>query len=342
MLTLKLFIMRILPTCDAILACVLYLPARLLKAIRARGIQNFPKSQRMLTRIGMLPIIDHFYDPLCHQKHLRKPLTEARLLPGIVWDAQEQIDFLERFHYSHELMDIKDYKEDDDTFHFNNGLFESGEVECWYNMIRIVKPRRIIEIGSGYSTLVAIRAIKKNTEDDPEYRCRHTCIEPYQAEWLDRLDITVIRKKVEEVEIERFMELTHNDILFIGSSHILRPQGDVLFEYLTLLPLLHQGVLIHIHDIFSPHDYPAAWVLREQRLWNEQYLLEAFLSSNSEWQIIMALNYLQHAFYDQLRAVCPFLTRQREPSSFYIQKIAPPGDVQIQQQEGIRQSAIRL
>ena len=251
MFTLKLFFMRVLPGFDAVLACVLYLPARLLKAIRARGIQNFPKSQRMLNRIGMLPVIDHFYDPFCHQKHLSRPLTEVRALPGIMWNDQEQLTLLEQFRDSHELNDLKDYKENDHTFHFNNGLFESGEVECWYNMIRTVKPRRILEIGSGYSTLVAIRAIKQNTKDDPEYECRHICIEPYQAEWLDRLDMTVIRKKVEEVEIELFKKLMHNDILFIDSSHIVRPQGDVLFEYLTLLPQLHNGVIVHIHDIFS-------------------------------------------------------------------------------------------
>jgi hypothetical protein len=220
---------------------------------------------------------------------------------------------------------LKDYKEDDYTFHFHNGLFESGDVECWYNLIRRVKPRRIIEIGSGHSTLVAIRAIRQNTAEDPEYRCRHICIEPYQAEWLDRLDIiTVIRKRVEEVEIELFEALTHNDIVFIDSSHILRPQGDVLFEYLTLLPQLPKGVIVHIHDIFSPRDYPAAWVLQEQRLWNEQYLLEAFLNSNPQWDIILALNYLHHAYYDQLKAVCPFLMPQREPSSFYLQKTMSP------------------
>ena len=74
------------------------------------------------------------------------------------------------------------------------------------------------------------------------------------------------------------------DILFIGSSHVIRPQGDVLFEYLELLPTLKRGVIVHVHDIFSPRDYPQSWLLDEVRLWNEQYLLEAFLTDNEHWK----------------------------------------------------------
>ena len=78
---------------------------------------------------------------------------------------------------------------------------------------------------------------------------------------------------------------------------------------------------MHIHDVFSPHDYPKEWVLDEVKLWDEQYLLEAFLTSNPDWRIVGALNYLHHDYYDALKQVCPFLTPEREPGSFYIEKI---------------------
>jgi hypothetical protein len=96
----------------------------------------------------------------------------------------------------------------------------------------------------------------------------------------------------------------------------------VLFEYLELLPALSPGVIVHIHDIFSPKNYLKGWLEDEVRFWNEQYLLEAFLTHNRDWKIIGALNYLHHNHYEKLKAVAPYLTHDREPGSFYIQKIA--------------------
>ena len=110
----------------------------------------------------------------------------------------------------------------------------------------------------------------------------------------------VIRQPVETVDKTIFTCLESNDILFIDSSHIIRPQGDVLCEYLQILPVLQPGVLVHVHDIFTPKDYLDEW-LREQGLfWNEQYLLEAFLSGNTDYEIIAALNFLKHHHWDRI------------------------------------------
>ena len=198
-----------------------------------------------------------------------------------------------------------------------NETFESGDAEYWYQLIRSKKPRKIFEIGSGNSTLMAINAISMNKQDDPSYTCKHVCIEPYEMPWLEKTGVTVIRKKIEDVEISFFSELADCDILFIDSSHIIRPQGDVLFEYLQLLPSLNKGVIVHIHDIFSPRNYSNEWLMGDIRFWNEQYLLEAFLSHNTSWQIIGSINYLHHNHYKSLKKTCPFLTPDREPGSFY-------------------------
>ena len=103
---------------------------------------------------------------------------------------------------------------------------------------------------------------------------------------------------------------------------MIKPDGDVLFEYLELLPTLKPGVIVHVHDIFSPCNYPEPWLVDRVRLWNEQYLLEAFLTDNSTWRPIGALNDLHHNHYDALKSVAPFLTPEREPGSFYIQRRA--------------------
>jgi hypothetical protein len=118
-----------------------------------------------------------------------------------------------------------------------------------------------------------------------------------------------------------FESLASGDILFIDSSHVIRPQGDVLFEYLSILPRLSHGVLVHIHDIFTPKDYLTEWVVNERRLWNEQYLLEAFISMNRGFRVIGALNFLKHHHPDPLGAKLPVLRQelsQREPGSFWI------------------------
>jgi hypothetical protein len=98
---------------------------------------------------------------------------------------------------------------------------------------------------------------------------------------------------------------------------MIRPQGDVLTEYLQIFPSLKYGVYVHIHDIFTPKDYLKRWIIDDVRFWNEQYLLEALLTNTDRYEIVAALNYLKHHHYDQLREVCPYLTTNSEPGSFY-------------------------
>lgn len=114
-------------------------------------------------------------------------------------------------------------------------------------------------------------------------------------DWLDGVSgIEVLCQKIEQMDNQLLLELEKDDILFIDSSHVIRPQGDVLCEYLEILPILKPGVMVHIHDIFTPRDYLDHWLIDEVKLWNEQYLLEAFLSCNSQFEIIAALNFLSY------------------------------------------------
>lgn len=132
----------------------------------------------------------------------------------------------------------------------------------------------------------------------------------------------LIRDKVENTDKIIFNQLEENDILFIDSTHIIRPQSDVLFEYLEILPTIKSGVIVHVHDIFTPKDYPNEWIFDEHRLWNEQYLLEAFLIFNTEFKIIGALNYLSHNFNKEFKDKTPIYSQQagREPGAFWMIK----------------------
>jgi hypothetical protein len=291
--------------------------AIILKLFR-RGSRRFPFSKKVLLSVGVFPIRDHYYEPLFNPKHLRKPLSDERFLPGVDWNVSEQLATLKAFNFSTEFDNIPENFVNDTAFHFKNGAYESGDAEYWYNIIRLKKPKRIIEIGSGNSTKMARLAIQANQKLDSAYRCKHICIEPYEMPWLEKIGVEVMREKVENVGINFFKQLEANDILFIDSSHMIRPQGDVLYEYLELIPTLNKGVIVHIHDIFSPRDYPQSWVVDDVRFWNEQYLLESFMSFNSEWKIVGALNFLCHNYFDLLKEKCPRLTADREPCSFYM------------------------
>lgn len=314
-------ILKILPFADVLLAPFVYPSAWLLKMIRLARVDRMPRCRNALWRMGLFPIRDHYYEPQFDNRNPKRPFSQDRTLPGIDWNIAGQLELLAKLKFAKELADVPQQQPDTLDFYLNNGAFDSGDAEYWYQLIRLVRPRRIVEIGSGYSTLMAIRAVRENEQQHPGYSCKHVCIEPYERPWLEATGVTVVRHKVEDLDVEFFSELDENDILFIDSSHVIRPQGDVLFEYLELLPTLRQGVIVHLHDIFSPRNYLQQWLEEEVKFWNEQYLLEAFLSNNPNWKILAGLNFLRHNHYEKLNEVAPFLTPEREPVSFYIQKL---------------------
>lgn len=318
----KSLIKTLLPVADVLLMPFVYPAAWLMKGLRRAGVQRLPLCKRVLLKVGVFPIRNHYYEPQFDHRAAHPDFSADRALPGMDWNVAGQLALLERLTFAGELANVPREPPESLGFYINNGSFASGDAEYWYQLIRVIKPRRIIEIGSGNSTLMAIRAIAQNRADDPAHECEHVCIEPYEMPWLEASGVTVVRSRVEEVGLELFARLQENDILFIDSSHVIRPQGDVLFEYLQLLPTLNKGVIVHVHDIFSPKDYLREWLEDEVRLWNEQYLLEAFLTHNNAWQIVGALNFLHHHHPEKLKQVAPFLTPDREPGSFYIRKIA--------------------
>ena len=114
------------------------------------------------------------------------------------------------------------------------------------------------------------------------------------------------------------------DILFIDSSHMIRPQGDVLFIYQELLPALPPGVFVHVHDIFTPRDYPPGWLIKKRLFWNEQYLLEAFLAFNDSFEVVLACNQLYHEARERLLEKFTLLADapdRHQPKSFWMRRV---------------------
>lgn len=307
---------------DILLLPLIVPAAWILKAVRRAGMERLPRIRSLLRRIGVFPVRAHYYEPLFDFSQLGKPLGDDRSLPGIDLNIAGQLELLRRFDYVAELSALPVSPVEDGVFCFENGWYGAGDAEFLYSIIRLMKPRRIIEVGSGYSTLAGIEALRRNTEEAVP-SCTHVCIEPYERTWLESKGVTVLRTRLEDVGVERFRELQANDILFIDSSHVIRPQGDVLKEILEILPILNPGVLVHFHDVFTPRDYPAEWLEEKVLLWNEQYLLEAFLSCNREFEIIGALDFLTRHHFDAVAAKFPILAAKgpsAAPGAFWLRR----------------------
>ena len=246
----------------------------------------------------------HFYETVPDTTQFRDDIfTWQSEMAGVDMNLDGQMELLHRF--------MSEYKEEYDSFpseptgdpfgfHLRNGLFENVDAEMLYCMIREFKPRRIIEIGSGYSTRVSAGAIRKNRELDPGYDCELTCIEPNpRPEIKEGLGgaIKLVESNVQDVPVEFFSALDENDILFVDSSHVVVVGSDVCFEYLEVLPRLGKGVIVHTHDILLPRLYVEHW-FRMKVFWNEQFLLQAFLAFNTSFEVMWAGNYM-HAYHSE-------------------------------------------
>ena len=304
---------------DVVLVPIVAVTAPILALFRWIGAKRLPISSKVLKAIGVFPIRNHYYEPRFVYDDLRKPLDDERDLPGIDLDLEAQVALLASLDYRSELIDLDLRNRGNSTgFVFGNVAYESGDAEIWYSMLRTVKPRRVLEVGSGHSSLLAHAALRRNRVETGA-DIRHTLIEPFENPWLESLENTsVVRERAEDVSLDLFRELASGDVLFIDSSHMIRPQGDVLRLYLEVLPQLQAGVIVHIHDIFTPRDYLSTWLTESVLFWNEQYLLEALLSNSSRYEILLALNFLKHNAYARLAEVCPYMTPEREPGSLYL------------------------
>jgi len=245
----------------------------------------------------------HFYQPIPDTRSLPETLWERPSdLVGIDMNDAMQLDLL-RNHFPKFRHEYDQFPTEATgtagRFHFNNGLFDGTDALVAYCMIRHLQSRLIIEVGSGFSSLVAAEAIAKNDNS------ALICIEPFPLDFLRQGFAGLhflIEKKVEDIGLEFFSQLESGDILFIDSSHTVKIGGDVNYLFLEVLPRLRPGVIVHVHDIFLPFDYRRDWVMEEFRFWTEQYLLQAFLSFNSEFEVLMANSYLAHRYMKELKA----------------------------------------
>ncbi len=252
--------------------------------------------------VSIRPI--HYYEPLPDFRTLTQAMLEIRRVsPGIDFAVPAQISLVETL--AAESRAELDGIAQEGAFDFANTLFAGLDACAYYALIRHLRPNRVMEIGSGYSTRIASLALARNEAEGSPGKI--TCIEPYPEARLTQsnADYRLIQKPVQEVPLATFEELSMNDILMIDSSHVAKTGSDVCYEFLDILPRLKPHVWVHVHDIFFPQDYPSEWVINERRAYNEQYILEAFLSGNKAFIPKLANHWLVLDYREVVDTLCP-------------------------------------
>jgi len=239
----------------------------------------------------------HFYQPIPDTRELPETLwKQPSDLVGINMNDAMQLDLL-RNHFTKFRDECGNFPAEPPPG--QRRPFRGVDALAAYCMVRHFQPRLIIEVGSGFSSLALGQAAAKNKNS------ALICIDPFPSDFLRRgfpgLQSS-IEEKIQNIDLKFFSQLQSGDILFIDSSHTVKIGGDVNYLFLEVLPRLKPGVIVHVHDIFLPFEYRRDWVLDEFRFWNEQYLLQAFLTFNSEFEVLLANSYLNHYHQEDLKA----------------------------------------
>ena len=179
----------------------------------------------------------------------------------------------------------------------------------------------MIEIGAGWSTLVTAGAARRNAAEG--HPAAFSSFDPHPAAFLadgvEGLD-ALHAVGAADVPLAAFDELEVGDVLFIDSTHTVKIDGDVNHLILDVLPRLAPGVLVHFHDIFLPHEYPRRWIVEEGWYWAEQYLLQAYLAFNDDYETMLPIAALARAHRDRLGALFPEIDSFRGFAAYWIQR----------------------
>jgi hypothetical protein len=277
-------------------------------------------------RIGVHVMPVHFYSPIPDTGELKKNLARfefAHPMYGVDLREDEQWRLVETLVKSYE----KEYAEaGEGRFGFDDRempFYAPFNALTLYALVRHHKPAKMIQVGSGTSTRVSAAAFTANRREGKPGEL--IAIEPYPSDDLKRgFDglTRLVTKPVQEIPISEFKSLAENDILFIDSTHAVKIFGDVNYLYLTVLPQLRPGVIVHIHDIFFPRDYLPHHFFRARikQIWQEQYLLHAFLMFNREFRVMLASSHVHFKDPDRLKRLFPWYHLDRCPSSFWMRR----------------------
>jgi predicted O-methyltransferase YrrM len=243
-----------------------------------------------------------------------RDLWHDRPMPrGIDWDLEGEVAKLRQIApFARELADVpEDAPPGPPRFHWRNNFWTGTDAFVHYCLMRDAKPRRVVEIGCGWSSLLLAQALGENErEGSPQVAVDQ--VEPYpRTELLSALpDHWNLHEAIlQRAPMSLFEELEDGDVCFYDGSHIVKPGSDVVWFFAEVIPRLKPGVIVHLHDIFWPAEYPDEWIFERGQTWNEQYMLQAFLMYNSDFKPLLCnpalMHFHQAELEDLFAAVAP-------------------------------------
>lgn len=270
----------------------------------------------------------HFYSPIPLKKDVETYITKffgqlPDSIPAVDLRSDNQLALLDEFRQYYSEIPFPKEKSPDFRFFFENPAYSYSDSIFLYCMLRHVKPKRVIEVGSGYSSCAMLDTNERFFNGNIEF----TFIEPYPDLLLsllrdsDHAKVNVIERKLQDVDVSRFKNLDNNDLVFIDSTHVSKVNSDVNYIFSQILPVLNPGVFVHFHDIFYPFEYPEPW-LRQNRAWTELYMLRTFLQFNDSFKVVVFNSYLQKMYREKIESDMP-LCLKNEGGSIWLQKTKP-------------------
>lgn len=255
----------------------------------------------------------HFYSPLInldevHRDQERLFAAPPRALRGLEMRETEQLALLSELAPLYASIPFQKQRGTGQRYQYENQTYSYSDAIMLHSLMRLHRPRRVIEVGSGWSSC----AMLDTNEQFLGGRALITCIEPYPELLIaltseaDRAKFRLLPQRVQEVPLAEFEALEAGDMLFVDSSHVSKLGSDVNHLVFNVLPRLASGVLVHFHDIFWPFEYPRHWIA-EGRSWNEAYLLRAFLQDNPAWQVVLMNTFVEHfhrEWFEQHMPLC--------------------------------------
>ena len=289
---------------------------------RAAAYRAYLGGHRLADRLGLHVVRASYDSPIPQRAGRAAALERVSPMRGIGWDSAAQLAFVETelAPYLDEFRPSADPSAGPGVFRLDNQTYDRVDAELLYAIVRWARPAQYVELGSGYSTLVTAQALEANTRDGRPGRLR--CYDPYPSPHvLSRTDLAglVERTAVQDLDERVVADLRAGDILFVDTSHTVKLGGDVNRIVLDLLPLVAPGVVVHFHDIFLPGEYSAGH-LDHAHFWNEQYLLQAFLSGNPEWEILAGAQALARDHPARLRELIPSFGPGVSPGAFWMRR----------------------
>lgn len=234
-------------------------------------------------RRGMVVVPAGYYYPVPTAEELARSFEESEDTPyydPFVFDRDRlREELMKLLPYSGEF-DPPQHAVDPTQYAWDAEMIGYSDAMAYYTMIRSRRPEIVLEVGSGFSTLVALEALHRNGTG------RVICVEPYPRDFMKDLDVELVQRPVQELSASWFTDrLPEGSILFIDSAHAVKVGSDCLHLHLRVLPALQRRVLVHIHDFYLPRGTPRTWI--DQRLfWTEQYLVFAYLLQNSHTRVL--------------------------------------------------------